>query len=584
MDSKILFLDIKHLSSRFAAAYAGQTAESGSVIKSAGISPALLSEELIAACGEKEILSKPSVSLKEIELSEQFDLVVTIGRETAAKCPLLSGIPAVVNWNLEEPSECDRISWMEFTKDLRVYVEDFFRHGSFNALLRQHICLENVIDSLHEGLLAHDLNRKVFLFNRGAEKITGVSRDKVLGRDCHDLFTPHLCGEQCTFCDNNGDFSCLKAKSYNAIFTGDDDLRKELEVVRTPLLDEEGKIRGVIATLSDVTRVHELEMKLGESESFRGIIGQDHKILAIFQLIKDLSSSDFPVVITGESGTGKELVAMAIHRESARRDNLFVPVNCGALPEGTLESELFGHVRGAFTGAIRDKKGRFELADKGTLFLDEIGELTPSMQVKLLRVLQEGVFEPVGSETQKKTDVRVICATNRNLKEMVSKGEFREDLYYRLAVVPIEIPPLRERRNDIPLLARHFLTKTSERLSRGEMMFSEKAISLLMNYSWPGNIRQLQNAIQFAMIKCKNSFILPEHLPPEIQNAPSVKQIQEREGPAKVGRKPKLTVADVENAMVRAGGNKAKAARILGVGRATLYNFLNSHDRVQEIS
>ena len=153
-----------------------------------------------------------------------------------------------------------------------------------------------------------------------------------------------------------------------------------------------------------------------------------------------------------------------------------------------------------------------------------------------------------------------------------------------MAVVPIEIPPLRERRNDIPLLARHFLIKTSERLSRGEMMFSEKAISLLMNYGWPGNIRQLQNAIQFAMIKCKNSFILPEHLPPEIQNAPSVKQVQEREGPAKVGRKPKLTVADVENAMVRAGGNKAKAARILGVGRATLYNFLNSHHRVPEIS
>ena len=239
---------------------------------------------------------------------------------------------------------------------------------------------------------------------------------------------------------------------------------------------------------------------------------------------------------------------------------------------------MFGHVKGAFTGAIKDKKGRFELADKGTLFLDEIAELSPKMQVKLLRVLQEGVVEPVGSETHKRVDVRILCATNRNLRELVSRGEFREDLYYRLAVVPIEIPPLRERGSDIILLARHFLARTAKKLSRSDMSFSEDAVSVMINYSWPGNVRQLQNAIQYAMIKCRGNTIMPEHFPPEILSTTSV-PLTGNGGP-KVGRKPKLNTEMVESALAKAGGNKAKAARILKVGRATLYNFLNNNSEV----
>jgi sigma-54 dependent transcriptional regulator, acetoin dehydrogenase operon transcriptional activator AcoR len=440
--------------------------------------------------------------------------------------------------------------------------------------------LENIIDSLNEGILAHDLSRKVFYFSRGAEKITGAKKDDVLGRDCHELFEPRLCGEQCAFC-NESDRRGVKRSSHTALFTAQNSSRKELDITRVPLKDEKGKLVGAVLAMNDATRLRSLEEKLGESTSFSGIIGQDHKMLSVFELIRDIARSDFPVVVMGESGTGKELVAAAIHNESDRRDRLFVPVNCGALPEGILESELFGHVKGAFTGAIRDKKGRFELADGGTLFLDEIAELTPRMQVRLLRVLQEGIFEPVGGETPKKVDVRVISATNRNLMELVNKGQFRDDLFYRLAVMPIELPPLRERRNDIALLARHFLEKTSQRLSRSGLSLSDEALSLLMNYRWHGNVRELQNALQFALIKCRGDIIKPEHLPPEIAGHTAVSSASTPRLPGKAGRRPKLAAEAVEEAIVKAGGNKAKAARILGVGRATLYNFLNEHGEIK---
>jgi PAS domain S-box-containing protein len=436
---------------------------------------------------------------------------------------------------------------------------------------------------LQDGIIAHDLDRKIFLFSHGAEVLTGVSTEQVLGRDCHELFTSHLCGDQCLFCGVRADYSKMPKSSYSVTFNTSEGLRKEFDMTRVPLRNEFGEVFGTIATIRDTTRVRELEARLGETQSFSGIIGQDHKMLEVFGLIKDLAQSDFPVVITGESGTGKELVAAAVHKESNRRDRLFVPVNCGALPEGTLESELFGHLRGSFTGAIRDKKGRFELADKGTLFLDEISELSLRMQVKLLRVVQEGMFEPVGSEHSRKVDVRILCATNKNLKEMVAAGTFREDLYYRLAVVPIEIPPLRERRNDIAMLARHFLEKNSVKLAREGISFSEEALSCLMNHQWPGNVRQLQNAIQFSLVKCRGQIILPDHLPPEVVTA-SFMPASYPHTPGKSGRKPKLTLEIVERAMAKAGGNKAKAARFLGVGRATLYNFLNVHKNVLEYS
>ncbi len=407
----------------------------------------------------------------------------------------------------------------------------------------------------------------------------------MLGKDCHELFEPRFCGPECSFCDADHceDFS---ARSYPTVFIGPDGTRQEFRVSVSPLRGRDNRITGVVASLSDMTRLRSLERELEQRSKFWGIIGQDAKMQAIYDMITDLGQCDFPVVVAGESGTGKELVAQAIHKESGRRSQLFVPINCGALPEGTLESELFGHVRGAFTGAVRDKKGRFELADKGTIFLDEVGELPQHTQVKLLRVLQEGTFEPVGSEKTKKVDVRVISATNKDLKEMVSNGTFREDLFYRLAVVPLTIPPLRERKNDIPILASYFLKMVSQRLGRTNMTLAPETVSVLISYSWPGNIRQLQNAIQYSMVKCHKQTVQPEHLPPEITGTPfgqvNVHPVIPVD-PGRVGRKPKLSEGVVELALKRAAGNKAKAARILGVGRATLYNFLSSHPELAEI-
>lgn len=572
--NKVLFVDRYHTHSCLAELVARRMSTVPVVAASAGLEigkrSALLNNMLLEQ-GEEE----PPATVFTAVSNNHFDLVVTIGVEAQENTILLPGLPPVIRW-----SDIDASSDSEATlRAIVIRVENLVLHGSFLALVQEHSHLESVIDSLQEGVLAHDLDRRIFLFSRGAEKITNVNKESVIGRDCHDLFMPRLCGEDCTFCDGTIRNKNTDPATYTTQFLGGDGKNRQLQVRRMPLFDNHGKIIGALASFADTTKVLELELRLCEAKSFSGIIGQDHQMQEIFELIRDLADSDFPVVVTGESGTGKELIAAAIHSESRRRDELFVPVNCGALPEGTLESELFGHVKGAFTGAIRDKKGRFELADKGTLFLDEIGDLSLPMQVKILRVLQEGVFEPVGSEYSRTVHVRVICATNRNLKDMVAKGTFREDLYYRLAVVPIELPPLRERRNDIALLAKHFLLKTIEKLNRPPMDFSEEALSILMNYSWPGNVRQLQNAIQFALIKCRTTPVLPVHLPPEILAATYI-PLNMPKNPGKVGRKPKLSNEVVERALAKAGGNKAKAARLLGVGRATLYNFINSNELV----
>ncbi len=517
-------------------------------------------------------------------MGEIFDLVFVLGEKARGSCPVFPGVPPVITLNFSILNSPEKEPFQDFLKDVEQSVSTFFKHGFQQTIENQRRYMEDILDSLKEGIIIHDLDRRILLFSRGAEAMTGLKRENVLGRDCHKVIIPGFCGDQCAFCDK-GNYEQMPRASYSTVYLNSQSERHQIQVTRIPVKNECGMVKGVIASLSDETRVKELERKLGEAEEFSGIIGQDYKMLAIYDLIKDLAQSSFSVIVTGESGTGKELVAAAIHNESTRRDKLFVPVNCGALPEGTLESELFGHIKGAFTGAIRDKKGRFELADKGTIFLDEIGELSLPMQVKLLRVLQEGTFEPVGSESPRKVDVRVICATNRNLKEMVAQGKFREDLYYRLAVVPIEVPPLRERKNDIALLVNHFLNSFSRKLGRGEMRISDEALSLMMNYPWPGNVRQLQNALQFALIKCREGELLPEHLPPEL-TAVSFLSPSEQDRIGKVGRRPKLTAEIVDKALVKAGGNKAKAARILGVGRATLYNFLNGHRELvsEEIS
>jgi transcriptional regulator with PAS, ATPase and Fis domain len=314
-------------------------------------------------------------------------------------------------------------------------------------------------------------------------------------------------------------------------------------------------------------------MKAGELTSFGNIIGQDSKMLDIFKQIRDVAGYDYPVHISGETGTGKELISNAVHNESTRAGGPFVPINCGALPEGLIESELFGHVKGAFSGAIRDKKGRFELADGGTVFLDEIAELSNNMQVKLLRFLQEGKFERVGGEHTTTVNVRVISATNKELKKAVKQGKFRDDLYYRLNVIPIRLPALRDRKIDIPLLVEHFLKEAGERYHRKPPKVSSKAMSLMLDYRWPGNVRELQNAIQFAFVKCSGKRIAAADLPLELRD---IENICIRRGPSR-----KLTLEGVRSTLIKTGGNKAKAAKLLGVGRATLYRFLGDHPELR---
>ncbi|MEJ2564067.1 MAG: sigma-54 dependent transcriptional regulator [Anaerolineales bacterium] len=249
------------------------------------------------------------------------------------------------------------------------------------------------------------------------------------------------------------------------------------------------------------------------SDAFENIVGNEPCMRKLFTEILEVATCDFPVLIQGESGVGKELIARAIHNQSHRRSAMFVPVNCAALPEGLLETELFGHVKGAFTGAIRDKKGRFELADGGTIFLDEIAELSMAMQVKLLRILQEGTFERLGDHRTSGVDVRIISATNKKLEQEMNAGRFRPDLYYRLCVMPILVPPLRERKNDIPMLIDHFFSAISSRKPGQELPVSREALELLMTYDWPGNVRELRNIIQLASVKSKGAAIEPAHLP-----------------------------------------------------------------------
>ena len=388
--------------------------------------------------------------------------------------------------------------------------------------------LENVLDNLKEGIIAHDMDRRIFFFNTEAERITGYSRADVLGRDCHEAFGSPFCGERCAFCEDSPKLA--EKSEYTLNINTKSGEQRRIEMTVTSMRDADDQLTGVLNPFKDVTDIFSLKERAGELTSFSNIIGQDSKMINIFKQIKDVADYDYPVHISGETGTGKELVAAAIHSESLRGGAPFVPINCGALPEGLIESELFGHVKGAFTGAIRDKKGRFELADAGSAFLDEVTELSNNMQAKLLRFLQEGKFERVGGEQTRTVDVRVISATNRNLKESVKRGKFREDLYYRLNVIPIDLPPLLDRKIDIPLLSEHFLQEARERYGKKLLKISSKAMSLMLDYRWPGNVRELQNAIQFAIVKSSGRVISADDLPMELRD---LENICVRRGPSR---------------------------------------------------
>jgi transcriptional regulator with GAF, ATPase, and Fis domain len=323
------------------------------------------------------------------------------------------------------------------------------------------------------------------------------------------------------------------------------------------------------------------------SQTFHGLVAGSPPMHKLFRSIRKAAQSDYPVLIQGETGTGKELVARALHEESSRSQQAFVAVNCGTLPEHLAESELFGHVKGAFTGAVKPRRGRFAMADGGTIFLDEVGDLPPPLQVKLLRVLQERCFEPVGSERSVHVDVRVVSATHRDLRQGVQDGWFRQDLYYRLCVVPLAVPPLRERREDIPDIAVHVLASIARETGRRFRDLSPQVLVHLQQYDWPGNVRELINVVQRAAVDASGDEInLAALLPPPRTSAVDVLALMpelvnaERQGhtarPGR-GRKSKLTAAAVQQALEHAHGNHSLAAELLAVGRTTLYRFLRRH-------
>jgi PAS domain S-box-containing protein len=445
--------------------------------------------------------------------------------------------------------------------------------------------LNLVLDNLKLGVIAHTPDRIITVFNKEAERITGYLKEEVLGKDCHVVFQEPFCGGKCSFCDGEPSFPFV-TKEYPLSIVTKDGTPLQLEMNVSAIISNDNVFKGVLASFKDVTESFNLSLKAENLSSFAGIIGKDKAMQDIFRQIRDVAPYNYPVHVSGDTGTGKERVAYAIHDISSYGNGPFVPVNCGAIPEGIVESELFGHVKGAFSGAIKERKGRFELAHKGTLFLDEVADLPLSTQVKLLRFLQEGSFEKVGGEKRVSVDVRIISATNKNLKEEVKTGKFREDLFYRLNVIPIHLPPLRNRKSDIPLLADHFLREAEQESGTKVPGLSNESLNLMLDYHWPGNVRELKNVIQFSVVRSRTDQIHPADLPLEIAQGhdlqtryptPPVRHPQQN--PPSRG---KLDAQSVKEAIKKTGGNKSKAARVLGVGRATLYRFLAQDDTLKD--
>jgi transcriptional regulator with PAS, ATPase and Fis domain len=450
-------------------------------------------------------------------------------------------------------------------------------------VFRENNLVSKLLNALPCGILAITEDGKVVRLNNVIEQLFGVKNAELIGKGYGQaLHCINVCEDQDGCGSTNGCADCeVRKLALMALYSNEKKRRRvalqvsinshvkdvSFLICASPL--KVGSDRICLLTIEDITNLKSI-LPPNSEEGLRGIVCSDEKMKTLCKSVKQIAHTDAPVLIQGESGTGKELVAQAIHKESRRANSRFVTINCGALPLGLLESELFGHVKGAFTGAHYDKKGRFELADGGTIFLDEVAELNPEMQVKFLRVLQDGGFERVGETRTRRVDVRVISATNVDLEKAVTEGRFRRDLYYRLCVMPINIPPLRERGGDIQLLTKHFLKQFSEESFRGNIKLSKRTISIFDKHMWPGNCRELQNVIQYALVQCWGNVIDPEHLPANLFAAGAENFTLPR-------RAPKLDDKTVLEALQKAGGNKRRAAEILGVSRSTLYRFFERH-------
>jgi PAS domain S-box-containing protein len=368
-----------------------------------------------------------------------------------------------------------------------------------------------ILDSVADGVFTVDRDWKITSFNLSAELITGWNRSAAIGQYCSEVFCSSICGKNCAIAESL--YTGLPVSNRSITIKDRRGKSKSISISAAPLVDQDGNVLGGVETFRDLSVEMHLRQQLSQKYTFEQIISKSPAMQRIFQIMPEISRSESNVLILGESGTGKELIASAIYHASSRSDKPFVIVNCGALPDTLLESELFGYKAGAFTDARKDKQGRFAAAEGGTIFLDEIGDIPQSLQVKLLRVLQQKVYEPLGSNSPVHADVRIIAATNKELLELVQNGSFRDDLYYRLNVVNIVLPPLRDRLEDIPLLIDHFVDKFRAEKQKDIVGVSDDVTALLMQYNYPGNIRELENIIEYGFILCPGGFIRTEHLP-----------------------------------------------------------------------
>ena len=428
-----------------------------------------------------------------------------------------------------------------------------------------------ILDSITDGVFTVDENMVITYFNKAAERITGLSKEEAIGQYCFEVMRSNICEKSCA----------LKC----SLQTGKDVVDKRVNILRedgrefyvsistSPLKDENGKFIGGVETFRDLTSIEELKKQINKSYTFEDIISKNHQMLNIFDTLPIIAQSDSTVLIQGASGSGKELFARAVHSLSNRKKGPFVAVNCGALPDTLIESELFGYLKGAFTDARKDKPGRFALAKGGSIFLDEVESLPLSTQVKLLRVLQEKEFEPLGATVPVKADVRVIAATKENLVKLIKMGTFRDDLYYRLNVVKIELPLLVKKRDDIPILINHFIDKFNKRMGKSIQDISKDVMNILMQYDYPGNVRELENIIEHACVMCQGTRIRKAHLPPEINPKSEIVVDEEDTRPAIQSFERQLILETLE----KNNGNKVLSAKELGLHRSTLWRKMNKY-------
>jgi len=437
--------------------------------------------------------------------------------------------------------------------------------------------MDVILDSVADGVFTIDNDKNITSFNKAAEKITGISKEQAIGQKCFDLLRANICQTACALEKTLKTGKEIIDLPINVLNSEGKNI--PVSISTAVLKDKKGNVIGGVETFRDLSSLEELRKEISKKYTFEDIISKDHEIQKIFDVLPDIAESDSTVLIQGASGSGKELFAQAIHNLSHRKDKPYIIVNCGALPDTLLESELFGYVKGAFTDAKKDKPGRFALAEEGTLFLDEVAELSTALQVKLLRVLQQKEYEPLGATQPQKANVRIIAATNQVLSQLLARGTFREDLYYRLNVIKIELPPLSQRREDIPLLVDHFINQFNLKKGKKITGVSDKTMSLLMQYEFPGNVRELENLIEHAFVLCHSSQIELEYLPREFVN----KFRAEEKRPSKSTERLKDAEATVIiDILKRHGGNRSKTAEELGIDKSTLWRKIKKYN-IKEI-